>query len=428
MKRFSALLLAAAVIISVFSMSGCYMQLGGSDNGTAGGDDYMTRAEVEALISDAGGEYNVSSGDSYDITINSDSSANLLAASRGLLSAVSINCIFDVTINSFYGGSYKTQKSSAGAGVIYKLDKEKGDAYIITNYHVVYYKGADTANDISDNISVYLYGKEYSDYAIPATYIGGSQNYDIAVLKVSGNRHLRESGAMAATFADSNKVSVLETAIAIGNPEAKGISATVGAVNVDSESLKMTSIDGSGTVTLRVMRIDAAVNGGNSGGGLFNDKGEVIGIVNAKMSSSTIDNIGYAIPSNVAKYVADNIIYYDNQNSENDSVMRVLIGVNVIVKSASAVYDTETGKVLKVEEVAVDSIVSGSASDGALLVGDVITSVTVDGQTYEVVRTFNVIDIMLTARQTSTVVFHVIRDGVSQDVTVDVSGITPTEY
>ena len=146
------------------------------------------------------------------------------------------------------------------------------------------------------------------------------------------------------------------------------------------------------------------------------------------MSSSTIDNIGYAIPSNVAKYVADNIIYYDNQNSENDSVMRVLIGVNVIVKSASAVYDTETGKVLKVEEVAVDSIVSGSASDGALLVGDVITSVTVDGQTYEVVRTFNVIDIMLTARQTSTVVFHVIRDGVSQDVTVDVSGITPTEY
>ena len=426
MKKLSIILILAIAATSLFSLSGCYLALDGSSSNS--GNGYITRAEAEALLSGSGGEYNVNAGNSYDITINSDSGANLLAASRGLLSAVSINCVFDVTINSFYGGSYKTQKTSAGAGVIYQLDKERGDAYIITNYHVVYYKGADTENDISNNISVYLYGMEYSSYAIPATYIGGSENYDIAVLKVSGNRHLRESSAMAATFADSNKVSVLETAIAIGNPEANGISATVGAVNVDSEDLVMTSIDGNGQVKLRVMRIDAAVNGGNSGGGLFNDKGEVIGIVNAKMSSSTIDNIGYAIPSNVAKYVADNIIYYDKEDPNNDSVMRILIGVNVAIKSAGAVYDTETGKVLKVEEVAVDNVVSKSAADGLLQSGDIIKSATIDGVTYEVVRTFNVVDIMLTARQNSTVVFHIIRDGNQMDVTIDVSGITPTKY
>ena len=434
MRKISVAAIAVILVVSMLTMSSCYVLdlnsfTENSSTSTEGSDsDYMTREEVEELLSGTSNDYTVNSGDNYNITIDSAEGTNLLAASKGLLSAVSINCLFDVTVKPFYGNSYKTQKSSAGAGVIYQLDKNSGDAYIITNYHVVYCNGADTANDISDDISIYLYGMEYADYAIDASYVGGSQNYDIAVLRVRNSDVLRKSNAMAASFADSNKVSVLETAIAIGNPEANGISATVGAVNVDSESLTMTSIDGSGTVTLRVLRIDAAVNGGNSGGGLFNSNGDVIGIVNAKMSDSSIDNIGYAIPSNVAKYVADNIIYYDNLSSTNDSVYRILIGVNVAIKSASTVYDTETGKVLKVEEVMVDSVISGGASEGLLKEGDVITAATIDGVTYEIVRTFNVVDVMLTARASSTVVFHVVRDGAAMDITIDVSGVTPTEY
>ena len=234
------------------------------------------------------------------------------------------------------------------------------------------------------------------------------------------------SKAVAAEFANSNEVSILDTAIAIGNPEGLGISATVGAVNVESEYITMRSIDGSGYISVRVLRIDTAVNGGNSGGGLYDSTGNIIGIVNAKIADSSVDNIAYAIPSNVAKYVADNIIYYDGIDSNNDSVYRLLIGVDVDVKSAGVNYDTETGKVLKYEEVVVGKITKGSVCDGKLQVGDVIKSVTIDGKTYEITRTFSVIDVMLTARQTSDVVFVIERAGETREVSLNMSSVALT--
>ena len=390
--------------------------------------DLMTKDEVNKLIAGLEQNVTVNGGDSYNVTINSTDSKNLLAASKALLSAVSITCTFKVTVNTIFGTPTTQEVQTAGAGVIYQLDKENGDAYIITNYHVVYYSGANTEDDICDNIKVYLYGQEYEQYAIYADYIGGSQNYDIAVLKVKNSNVLRESNAVAAEFSDSNDVCVLDTAIAIGNPAAIGISATVGSINVDSENLTMTSIDGKGRVTLRVMRIDTAINGGNSGGGLFNDTGKLIGIVNAKISDSSIDNIGYAIPSNVAKNVADNIIYYDKQNPDNDCVYRILIGVSVGIASARTEYDTETGKVHKIEDVKIESVTVGGVSDGKLVAGDIVRSVVIDGITYEIVRTFNVIDVMLNARATSTVTFNVERNGEMISVNFDLSGVTPSEY
>ena len=388
----------------------------------------ITKDEANKLIAGIEQNVTVNGGDSYNVTINSNESKNLLAASKALLSAVSISCTFKVTYNTIFGTPTTQEVQTAGAGVIYQLDKEQGNAYIITNYHVVYYNGANTDDDICDNIKVYLYGQEYEQYAIYAEYIGGSQNYDIAVLRVKNSNVLRESNAVAAEFADSNDVCVLDTAIAIGNPAAIGISATVGSINVDSENLTMTSIDGTGRVTLRVMRIDTAINGGNSGGGLFNDTGKLIGIVNAKISDSSIDNIGYAIPSNVAKNVADNIIYYDKQNPDNDCVYRILIGVSVGIASARTEYDTETGKVHKIEDVKIESVTVGGVSDGKLAAGDIVRSVVIDGVTYEIVRTFNVIDVMLNARATSSVIFNVERNGEMISVNFDLSGVTPSEY
>ena len=291
---------------------------------------------------------------------------------------------------------------------------------------MVYSKGADTANDISDDIKCYLYGQEYDKYAVNASFIGGSMAYDIAVLKVSSSDVLRQSKAVAAEFADSNKVSILDTAIAIGNPEGLGISATVGAVNVESEYISMRSLDGSGYISVRVLRIDTAVNSGNSGGGLFNSDGELIGIVNAKIADESVDNIAYAIPSNVAKYVTENIIYYDTQNPANDSVNRLLIGVEVEVESAGVNYDEASGKVYKYEVVAVSKITKGGACDGKLQVGDVIKSVTIDGVKCEITRTFNVIDVMLTARKESSVVFTVERAGENLEIGIDMSAIPYT--
>ena len=418
-----SLLLVLCILPSV--LTSCLWTISGNISGASGDGDYVTKNEVEDLIEGIEENITVNGGDNYNIQINSNADQNLLAASKGLLSAVSVHCNFKVTTVStpLFGQPTSTTETipTAGAGVIYKLDKDAGFAYIITNYHVVYYKGANTDNDISDDITVHLYGLENEKYAIRAEYIGGSMNYDIAVLRVKNNNILRTSNAMAADFADSNDVSILDTAIAIGNPAGYGLSATVGAVNVESENIIMTGIDGSTGISLRVIRTDAAVNGGNSGGGLFNDKGQIIGIVNAKMSSSSIDNIGYAIPSNVAKYVADNIIYYDEQDSKNDCVYRALIGITVGVESAGTVYDSETGKITRYENVRVETVTRDSLSDGKLFVGDIIKSVVVDGVSYEVKRTFNLIDIMLTARKDSKVTINIERGEEKIAVEIDMT-------
>lgn len=433
MKGIKKLLAVSLILTAIFALSSCSvydLAYRTSVSNTPNGN-YMTEDDVKGLIEGIEENVTVNAGDNVNITINSTDNKNAHAASKGLLSTVSITSNFTVTTvippTLFYPGSTETtQQVSKGSGVIFGIDKEKGDAYIITNYHVVYNKGADTENDISNDIKCYLYGQEYDKYAIRASFIGGSMAYDLAVLKVSKSDVLRESKAVAAELADSNKVSILDTAIAIGNPEGRGISATVGAVNVESEQITMRSLDGAGYISVRVMRIDSAVNGGNSGGGLFDENGKLIGIVNAKVTDSTVDNIGYAIPSNVAKYVAENIIYYDNLDEKNDSVFRLLIGVEVDVTSAGVTYDEATGKILKYEEVVVGRITQGSACDGKLAVGDVIKSVIIDGKTYEITRTFNVIDVMLTARTTSTVVYVIERDGADLEVSIDMSKLTPT--
>lgn len=350
---------------------------------------------------------NVQGGPNYDIDINSNSNANLLAASKALLSSVSI-----------------TTSTSAGSGVIYKIDKEKGDAYVITNYHVVYDNGT-----INSDINVYLYGMEAADYAIPATYVGGSMNYDIAVLKVKESTVLMMSNAVAVSVADSNDVAILDTAIAIGNPEAQGISATVGCVNVDSETITIVfqTYNRVQRVAIRVMRTDAAVNSGNSGGGLFNDKGELIGIVNAKDADSSTDNIGYAIPSNVAKAIADNILYYCDGVTKC-SVYRCMLGVTVGIKELYTEYDVESGKIYKRETVILSDVSEEGAANGILKVGDVINSITIDGVKHEVRRTYHVVDSMLYARVGSSVVINVTRDGTTRDITIPIVESMLTEY
>jgi serine protease Do len=202
---------------------------------------------------------------------------------------------------------------------------------------------------------------EKEKYAIPAEYVGGSMLYDIAVLKVRANDILRKSNAIEATFADSDDVTILETAIAIGNPEASGISATVGHINVDSEYVTMTLADDSTLADMRLMRIDTAVNGGNSGGGLFNERGEVIGIVNAKIVSSTIDNIGYAIPSTT-------VVKCINDLKDHGYITgRARLGVTVNTKQYQVSW-IQTLTVIQVAEISEN----GSAAKSGLQVGDIL--------------------------------------------------------
>ncbi len=414
------LLILLIISLTALSLSSCLL-LPDNDDGTSDKGD----GAGDTII-------NVEGGPNYgDINITSQANQNLLAASKAMLSAVSIQCAFEVNKYNWTGSYVGTEiTGSAGSGVIYKLDKEKGDAYVITNYHVVYNAKSINQNKISEDINLFLYGMEYAtndggNYAIPATYVGGSMQYDIAVLKVEASTVLMSSNARAVDVADSDKVSVLDTAIAIGNPDDAGLSATVGHINVDSEEIDVAFETESSTVAvnLRVMRTDAAVNGGNSGGGLFNDKGELIGIVNAKTADEEIENIGYAIPSNVAKAIADNAIYYSD-----GAIYRGLLGITVGVSEYSTKYDTETGKLHKLEKVVVSELSTTSAVKDILAVGDIINFITVDGVKHEVTRIHHVVDSMLYAREGSTVIINITRGNSTSDKSITVTSSMITKY
>lgn len=386
------------------------------------GADAYTDEQLHSVVSEevAGAVKHMTyeAGDTYEITVTSENPADLLAASRGLLSAVRVEAAFSVRDGSFR----PTAQRLSGAGVIYRLDKDMGDAYVITNYHVIYSADATQNSGISEQIDLYLYGMELEDYAIPATFVGGSPYYDIAVLKVTASPILRKSSAVAATFADSDDVSVLETAIAIGNPASGGIAATVGHVNVDSEQIDMPLVtDERQSVRMRVIRIDTAVNSGNSGGGLFNDRGEIIGIVNAKIADTSVENIGYAIPSNVAKGITENILYYCD-GTDKTSAYRCLLGITVAPGAASTVYDTETGKVHIVEQVVItEEVPTGSLAYGKLKKGDVLTAIRVGDTAREVSRTFHIVDAMLNARTGDTVTVTYRRAGTEGTATFTVT-------
>lgn len=195
---------------------------------------------------------------------------------------------------------------SLGSGVIYSLDTARGDAYIITNYHVIYGKNRLGQYGIASKINVFLYGSYVSSRAISATFYGGEMDQDIAVLAVKNAEAFKETEgnpvyAQAAQIGDSGAVAAGDRIYAIGNPNGEGFSVTGGVVSVPYQAISVLRADDSTNITLPAIRINAAVNHGNSGGGLFDAKGKLIGIVNAR--SEDEDSVGYAIPSVAFKKV-----------------------------------------------------------------------------------------------------------------------------
>ena len=321
-----------------------------------------------------------------------------------LLSAVSVKA---------YNSS--STSGSAGAGIIYKLNKEAGYAIIVTNYHVVYDGSVD--DGVYDTIKAYLYGGECESQAIATTYVGGSMNYDLAVLKVENSDVLKNSYARQVTLSDGGS-QVGEKAIAIGNPQAEGLSATSGIVSVESEHISISAVDNSGTISMRVMRIDTAINSGNSGGGLFNAYGQLIGIVNAKYNSTSIDNVCYAIPIGVVKNVVDNVL-----DSSDGKVRKLVFNFDVTAQESVLAYDAITDEYYIKETCVVSKVSAGGLADGILQVGDVIDTISINGVEKAVNRIYDVADLMLTVRLGDQVQLTVLRGESPVDLDVDVSSL-----
>lgn len=303
-----------------------------------------------------------------------------------------------------------------GAGVIYSLDKTAGDALIITNYHVVYGK-----NGISTKIGVSLYGENHNNPVMSATFYGGAAQYDLALIRIKGSEHLKESEdnvvyAKEASFGDSDSITVGEQVYAVGNPDGQGISATGGIVSVDAEKIQVERADAGGrytygaTVDLWEIRMDASVNHGNSGGGLFNADGDLVGIVNARSEESGIVGFGYAIPANFAKAVVDNII--DNYADADGKVKLASLGFEYTVRESKGVYHEELSKYFKEEKIVVDKVSPSSGFKyNDILIKAVRVSATGEREELDIIREHMLDTFVLGIRQGDTVVITVSREG-----------------
>ena len=350
---------------------------------------------------------------------------------KNVTSVVSIYCGFSQTVRTNPWTTQTRYYPTAGAGVIIDLNKETGDALIVTNYHVIYDADSDAANGISNSIYLYTYGAynafEGGEYTAPyadskgdgmkATYIGGAMEYDIAILSVQGNEHLKNSLASEAIMAESDEVQVGEKVFAIGNPDGAGIAATEGIISVESEYIQMSATDGSSAVfEYRVMRTDAAINSGNSGGALFNTEGELIGITNAKNANSSVDNMGYALPITQVKNLAQNI--WDNRGENCARV--AFLGIMVQIVNSKAYYD-DFGRLKIQEEFEVADIPSTTgAANGKLNVGDKIKAIKInDGDWVYFARQYQLIDQLLCVRKGNSVTLKVVdSNGVERDETI----------
>lgn len=357
--------------------------------------------------------------------ISNEASSDLSkVADTALLSTVKVVSTFKkyvISYDYFGNRSYSEQAyTGEGAGVIASLDTESGNAYIITNYHVVHDANSNVTKGVAESIKVYVYGREYDAYAVSATIVGATATYDIAVLEITGSEVFRSEYLRAVEFGNSNLIGAGDSILAVGNPEAAGISATAGIVSVDSEYITMTSPKDEKTeVRYRVIRIDAAVNGGNSGGGLFDINGKLIGIVNAKIVSTKVDNIAYAIPSSIVENVYNNIL--KNCNGTKKQVVMANLGVTFQISSSYAYYDALLLDTRISEEVTVSSVSLQSPANGLLEEGDVITAIKYEGKEITVTRLFNVTDAEIMFEKGKTVKFRVVRNDKPLEVSVTLS-------
>ena len=279
---------------------------------------------------------------------------------------------------SWYGQNQV--ESGAGSGVIIS-----SDGYILTCAHVV---------DGASSITVTIGDKDYT-----ATLVGEDTTSDIAVIKIDAD------GLTPATVGNSDSLKVGQSVMAVGNPLGElGGTVTGGMISALNRSV---TIQGSSSVnTMSLIQMDASVSPGNSGGGLFNMNGELIGIVNAKSSSSDAEGLGFAIPINDAIKVAQELL-------ENGYVTgRPYLGITYL-----AVTDAQTASQLGVNAYGVyvvEVVKGGPAEKAGLQAGDRIVSV--DGT--EIASKDDLGTLMQKHAAGDTLSITIARDGQMQTVNV----------
>lgn len=274
-------------------------------------------------------------------TINTSDKPNVEKA----VAQKSMQSVVGITTVGVSEDMFSTQKQTKGLGSGVIVSKE---GYILTNNHVV---------DPSKTKSVTVILSDGTKRK--AKVLWSDKTLDLAVIKIDP----KGLDLKPVEFGDSSQVSIGDKAIAIGNPLGINLKSTLTSGYISGKDRVITLQDGSTMEGL--FQTDAAINPGNSGGGLFNDKGQLIGINTAKAGNS--DGIGFAIPSNLAKPILEQII----KNGKFESVSLGIRGI-----------DVSRYNVLGQEKLPIDSgvyiheILSGSPAESAgLKPKDIITKV-----------------------------------------------------
>ena len=300
--------------------------------------------------------WGVSNGEEDSTTINvSDRTVSQVAVNKvdgqtemsdAEVYAANVNSVVSINVTGTSGTNWfgqPVQTASAGSGFILT-----SDGYIVTNYHVV---------GDAQTIQVTLYSGDTYD----AQYVGGDEDYDIAVIKIEA------TGLQAVTLGNSEELNVGDHVLAIGNPLGElTFSMSGGMVSSVNRTI---NVDGT---PFNMIQTDTSINPGNSGGPLLNSYGEVVGIVSAKYSSTgsngeTAEGLGFAIPINDVSSMIQDIM--TNGYVSNRAYLGATIGTLNASMAQQYRYDiTEGAFVYSVED-------GGPADQAGLQLGDVITAI-----------------------------------------------------
>ena len=338
-------------------------------------------SDIQAYMEEAGAtvlyrSVNTQAAASGDTAIDVSSVSSLAADS---VVEIATEIVSNDIYSWFFSGSNVQQ--GAGSGVILSED-----GYILTCYHVI-----ENANTITVATRD---GQTYD-----AVLVGGDEEEDIAIIKIEAE------GLTPAVMGNSADLKVGSPVVAIGNPLGQlGGTVTAGIV---SALERQVTIDNH---TYTVMQTDAAINEGNSGGGLFNSRGELVGLVNAKASSIGVEGLAFAIPlDNIKDYIEDIVAH-------GVIVSKVTLGVHLV-----DITDQRTALSYRVDEMGVYILSvqeNSNAAYAGLQSGDRI--VTVDG--VEVESSQQVIDIIATKQIGDVLEMDIVRRGEQQHLSITMYG------
>lgn len=336
-------LLVPMIIVALLSsiltggIVGAYFTFGLPQNYNSGNEN---KSPDNTLVNENGGIKQIE-------IVDNTTSAESAVAEKVSPSIVGIGVTFQSS-DMFFGSK---ENQGSGSGIIYR-----NDGYIITNNHVIENAMQGTSGkEIANGAKIEVILPNQVDKPYEATVVGRDSKTDIAILKINA------SELPAADFADSDKVKVGEKAIAIGNPAGLEFMGSVSSGIISGLNRELEFEDGK---SMKLIQTDAAINPGNSGGALLNSIGQVIGINTSKIGGEGYEGLGFAIPSNNAKEIAENLIQSGYVKG------RPQLGISVDTRFNKEVADKN-----KVPEgILVSDIIPQSGSSKAgIKAGDIIT-------------------------------------------------------